>query len=177
MHLWNESYAKSSCQIEIDQIQNNSSMICHRFVIVALFVIVDVVCGFAPLSQQTIVHKIHESPSIDHLQQSSSLLMMNPLQDADVIEPISSFLTAVETFDGSSIVDPVVVSNVFWSALKGKFLAIIIGQFLASLAFAFITYVLSKQLTTLAGFVSEKLFKQNVQKGFDDAFVKSVKTL
>lgn len=147
------------------------------FVIGLLFVIVDAVCGFAPLSQQTMLHpQIHESSSIDHLQHASSLFMTNPLQDAGVIEPLSSFLTAVETFDGSSIVDPVVVSNVFWSALKGKFLAIIIGQFLASLAFAFITYVLSKQLTSLAGFVSEKLLKQNVQKGFDDAFLKSVKT-
>uniref|UniRef100_A0A7S2XSI7 Uncharacterized protein n=1 Tax=Attheya septentrionalis TaxID=420275 RepID=A0A7S2XSI7_9STRA len=58
----------------------------------------------------------------------------------------SSMWTAVETFDGSTIVDPVVVSNVFWAGLKGKIISVIIGQLLAALAFAALASVVANQL-------------------------------
>jgi uncharacterized protein involved in cysteine biosynthesis len=58
----------------------------------------------------------------------------------------SSIWTAVETFDGSTIVNPVVVSNVFWAGLKGKILSVIIGQLLAALAFAALASVVANQL-------------------------------
>jgi hypothetical protein len=70
----------------------------------------------------------------------------------------SSLLTAVEVFDGSTIVDPVVVSTVFWSSLKAKFLAVVIGQVLAAVAFAILSTFLASQISQAGDFVSQKLF-------------------
>jgi len=50
----------------------------------------------------------------------------------------SDLFTSVETFDGS-LVDPVVVSTAFWTALKGKFVALVIGQLLATIVFTGVT--------------------------------------
>lgn len=59
----------------------------------------------------------------------------------------ASIATAVETFDGSSIVDPVVVSNVFWAGLKAKLIAFIFGQILAAAVFSIILSVAASQFT------------------------------
>jgi cadmium resistance protein CadD (predicted permease) len=67
----------------------------------------------------------------------------------------STLTTAVvEVFDGSGI-DPVVVSNVFWSKLQANFISILIGQFLAAIAFAFITSLAASQLTKLGSHVTD----------------------
>ena len=71
---------------------------------------------------------------------SSSSLQMVP----EIFES-TSLLQAVEVFDGSSI-DPVVVSNIYWSSLTGKIIAVIIGQVLATITFSILTYFLSSQL-------------------------------
>jgi hypothetical protein len=60
---------------------------------------------------------------------------------------ISSILTAMEVFDGSTIVDPVVVSDVFWTSLKGKVIAVVIGQFLATLAFGALAWLVTSQIS------------------------------
>jgi hypothetical protein len=70
----------------------------------------------------------------------------------------SSLLTAVEVFDGSTIVDPVVVSNVFWIGLKSKLLAFVIGQVLATIAFALLASFMATQITQLGEFATKKLF-------------------
>ena len=57
-----------------------------------------------------------------------------------------TLLTAVDTFDGSQIVDPVVVSNAFWGGLKGKIISVIIGQLLATIAFTALTSAVASQL-------------------------------
>lgn len=59
----------------------------------------------------------------------------------------SLILAAVEVFDGSTIVDPVVVSDVFWTSLKGKFVAVIIGQLLATLAFGLLSWFVTSQIS------------------------------
>lgn len=69
----------------------------------------------------------------------------------------STLTTAVDVFDGSGI-DPVVVSNVFWSKLQANFISILIGQFLAAIAFAFITSLAASQLTKLGSFVTDNIF-------------------
>lgn len=66
----------------------------------------------------------------------------------------STLTTAVEVFDGSGI-DPVVVSNVFWSKLQANFISILIGQFLAAIVFAFITSLAASQLTKLGSHVAD----------------------
>ena len=64
--------------------------------------------------------------------------------------PSSFWINAVETFDGSEIVNPVIVSNVFWVGLKSKILSILIGQFLATIAFALLTNFISNNAMKIA---------------------------
>lgn len=71
--------------------------------------------------------------------------------------PSSTILSVVETFDGNQIVDPVVVSGVFWSSLKAKFLSFIIGQLLATIAFGVVTTVAASQLSKFGDFISGTL--------------------
>jgi len=70
----------------------------------------------------------------------------------------SSFhLSDVEIFDGSSIVDPVVVSNSFWSNLQTQLLSLILGQFIATVVFAVAAYFLAPQLSKLRDTVLSKI--------------------
>jgi hypothetical protein len=69
----------------------------------------------------------------------------------------STLTTAVNVFDGSGI-DPVVVSNVFWSKLQANFISMIIGQFLAAIVFAFLTSIAASQLSKLGSFVTDNFF-------------------
>ena len=73
----------------------------------------------------------------------------------------SSILTAVDVFDGSSIVDPVVVSDVFWTSLKAKIIAVIIGQALAGIAFAVFSSFVASQISQMGDFVSKQVFKSS----------------
>jgi hypothetical protein len=75
----------------------------------------------------------------------------------------NSFWTAVEVFDGSDIVDSVVVSNVFWTSLQTKFVSFMIGQFLAAAAFSILLSVVSFQFTKVTDFVSEKIFPSSTE--------------
>lgn len=70
----------------------------------------------------------------------------------------NTLTTAVDVFDGSGV-DPVVVSNVFWSRLQGNFLSVLIGNFLAAIVFSFIMSQASTQLSKLGSFVTENIFK------------------
>eukprot|EP00980_Cylindrotheca_fusiformis_P027428 scaffold20430_cov120-Cylindrotheca_fusiformis.AAC.2 len=79
-----------------------------------------------------------------------------------MIPDVSSLLTAVEVFDGSTIVDPVVVSGVFWTSLKARLLAVVIGQALAAAAFAMAFTFLAPQISQAGEFVSQKLFQSDL---------------
>ena len=59
----------------------------------------------------------------------------------------SLWTCTIPTFDGSTIVDPEVVSTVFWSSLKSKILSVIIAQFLTAGAFIFLTNFISVNTT------------------------------
>lgn len=72
----------------------------------------------------------------------------------------ASLVIAVEVFDGSQIVDPVVVSNVFWSSLQAKLLSVVIGQLIATIVFGLITSLAAKQIGNIGTFLSEKVFSQ-----------------
>jgi hypothetical protein len=96
----------------------------------------------------TVVPSFHR-PALDHRSVSHHDMISSDL---------GSILTSVEVFDGSSIVDPVVVSNVFWVNLKAKILAVIIGQLLASVAFAIVSTLVASQIGQVGEFVSQKLF-------------------
>lgn len=93
----------------------------------------------------------------------------------------SSIITAVETFDGSTIADPVVVSSVFWSSLQTKIVSVIIGQVLASIVFAGLTFVVSTQMSNIGDYIDKKVFKerQNVENSVKEnvgKVVENVKT-
>ena len=73
----------------------------------------------------------------------------------------SHFLTAaVPTFDGNSIVDPVVVSNAFWDGITRQFVSLIIGQFLAATVFGLITTLAASQMSKLGTFMTENALGQ-----------------
>mmetsp|Transcript_20739 Transcript_20739/g.31388 ORF Transcript_20739/g.31388 Transcript_20739/m.31388 type:complete len:255 (-) Transcript_20739:716-1480(-) len=96
------------------------------------------------------------------LTSSSRLRLMLP--------DTSSILTSVEVFDGSTIVDPVVVSNVFWNSLKAKILALVIAQLLAAVAFVLLSSYFASQISTIGDFVSNYLFKD---EGSNKDFIKA----
>lgn len=73
----------------------------------------------------------------------------------------SSILTAVETFDGSEIVDPIVVSGIFWTSLKTKLLSVILGQFLAVIVFGLLSSLAATQIGNVTDFVTNKIFRDN----------------
>lgn len=87
----------------------------------------------------------------------------------------NNFLTtAVETFDGSTIADPVVVSSVFWSSLQTKIISVIIGQILATIVFAGLSFVVSTQLTNIGDYLSKNLFRESTVNNSVDTLKKNV---
>jgi len=67
---------------------------------------------------------------------------------------------SVETFEGSEVVDPVVVSNVFWAGLKGKILSVIIGQILATVVFGILASLAANQISKLGDYVATNVFQE-----------------
>ncbi|KAG7342880.1 hypothetical protein IV203_020824 [Nitzschia inconspicua] len=68
----------------------------------------------------------------------------------------SNILLSVDVFDGSSIVDPVVVSGSFWSSLQRQVLSVILGQLLAAIVFTIVASFFASQLSGLRDFVVSK---------------------
>jgi hypothetical protein len=71
----------------------------------------------------------------------------------------SSFLTSVEFFDGSSVVDPVVVSGAFWTSLKAKLFALVLGEVAATLIFGLIICLGASQLGKFTEGLSRKILQ------------------
>ena len=67
---------------------------------------------------------------------------------------------AVEVFDGSTIVDPVVVSNAFYASFASKLFSLLLGQLLAGILFSFLASLVATQLPKLGEIVSTNIFKQ-----------------
>jgi hypothetical protein len=86
---------------------------------------------------------------------------------------VSSLLTAVEVFDGSSIVNPEVVSTVFWTSLKGKIIAVVLGQVLAAVAFALLSSLLASQISQLGSFATKTFFGQSPEANARKTFIKA----
>jgi hypothetical protein len=89
---------------------------------------------------------------------SSSSLTLRMITGGEIMDGWNSFLTAVEVFDGSTIVDPVVVSNAFWASLTRQFVSLLIGQLFAAVVFGLLTTFAASQMSSLGNFVSEKVF-------------------
>ena len=142
------------------------------------------------------LHNKSSMLSTTQMRHSSSLNMIDPGVAAgfafpDIIPAVinsppldhiisSSLALSVETFDGSTV-DPVVVSSVFWSSFQNKILSVILGQILASIAFAGLTYALSSQFSALGDYVSKNVFQggggggnENGNSSASDAKAKTV---
>ena len=144
------------------------------------------------------LHKKSSILSTTQMRHSSSLNMIDPgvaagfafpdiisdaaFTNAPSLDHIisSSLALSVETFDGSTV-DPVVVSSVFWSSFQNKILSVILGQILASIAFAGLTYALSSQFSALGDYVSKNVFQggggggnENGNSSASDARAKTV---
>lgn len=78
----------------------------------------------------------------------------------------SIFTSTIETFDGSQI-DPVVVSGVFWSSLKAKFVSFLIGQLLATLVFSVLITLAASQLGKVGEWVTTTIGEQVERKSED----------
>ena len=92
-------------------------------------------------------------PSIRHAAVSSSSSRKSTIVSLSMLPTLltttNPMWMAMEVFDGSSIVDPVVVSDVFWTSLKGKLIAVVIGQLLATVAFGALSWLVTSQLSRL----------------------------
>ncbi len=151
------------------------------------------VASFAPTSTmkpRLYAQKLDTSSKVNH---HSSLLTTNhdatqttqrtrtTTKPLHMVVDASSLITAVETFDGSTIADPVVVSSVFWSSLQTRIVSVIIGQILATIVFSALCFVVSTQLTNIGDYVSEKVFRErrNVESSVKEnvgRVVENVKT-
>jgi hypothetical protein len=98
----------------------------------------------------------------------------NSYEPRQMLPDASSIITAgVEVFDGSTIVNPVVVSDVFWASLKGKIIAVIIGQALATVAFGVLSWFLSSQISQLGDKVTNTLSKGSTKENPPSTFIKA----
>lgn len=80
----------------------------------------------------------------------------------------TSILTAFEVFDGKDIVEPVVVSNVFWVSLQEKLTYFVAGQLLAVAVFVVLATVAGQQLSQLGDFLDDKIFSQEPSSSTKD---------
>ncbi|KAL7482140.1 hypothetical protein ACHAW6_007824 [Cyclotella cf. meneghiniana] len=61
------------------------------------------------------------------------------------LRTLPTLVTSVKVFDASTLTDTVVVSNSFWNTLSAKLPALLLAQFLASVAFVAIVSILAAQ--------------------------------
>jgi hypothetical protein len=96
----------------------------------------------------------HFLMSEDRPSVASTRMMMMLSNDAQIttsacLKSSSIVTSAVEIFDGSTIVDPVVISNIFWSTLKAKLIWLVIGQLISVALFAIVASVAASQMSTI----------------------------
>ena len=73
---------------------------------------------------------------------------------------LPSLLTAFDTFDGSGIVDPVVVSSAFWTSLTTKIVSLLIGQLIATIVFTVVISIAASQISGVLDRVSKGIVER-----------------
>jgi hypothetical protein len=92
----------------------------------------------------------HFRQSVNVLPLSTRLMLYDDVLSTSASLSSSSLVTsAVEIFDGSTIIDPVVVSNIFWATLKAKLIWLVIGQVISVAIFAIVASVAASQMSTI----------------------------
>eukprot|EP00977_Amphora_coffeiformis_P005311 scaffold1131_cov161-Amphora_coffeaeformis.AAC.5 len=109
--------------------------------------------ALCPLSVKS---KVAGKTDKHHLASSTALSVALLSYDLD----LPSLLTAFDTFDGSAVVDPVVVSDVFWSSLATKILSLVLGQILATIVFSVVISIAASQLSGVMDRVSKGIVER-----------------
>lgn len=104
----------------------------------------------SPLTKDSMLR--FPSPVMQHVSAAKSINYMLP--DG------FSFLTAVEVFDGSEIVNPIVVSGAYWGSLQTKLINFIIVEIASAVLFVIFVKLAASQLSNLGDFVSERVFRK-----------------
>lgn len=129
-----------------------------------------------PLVQSFTIPAQFSIPSRSGLARStadSSTTSFHQMLPADLR---SNLLLSVDVFDGSSIVDPVVVSGAFWGSLQRQIISVILGQFLAAVVFTILASFFATQLSSVREFVVSKIFPDNnngAQKAGTKEFIRA----
>jgi len=105
------------------------------------------------------------SPFISHTSAAASTSGTSLCSFSDVHAAVA----VIETFDGTGVVDPVVVSNVFWGSLKAKLLSIVIGQVLAIVVFGILSSLAANQLRKFGDYVSNQFSSPSNNKSGCDS--------
>ena len=84
----------------------------------------------------------------------------------------SSMMLSVDVFDGSTIVDPVVVSSSFWRSLQTQIISALLGQFFAAIVFGIVVSFFGSQLSNIKDFVLGKV-QQQVSTDDKNSFIKA----
>mmetsp|Transcript_4284 Transcript_4284/g.4712 ORF Transcript_4284/g.4712 Transcript_4284/m.4712 type:complete len:293 (-) Transcript_4284:199-1077(-) len=96
--------------------------------------------------------QLRDSPYVNGGITALSLLPLSQLIiDSDPYHVSSILISQVETFDGSSIVSPVVVSTIYWTNVKSKLFLLLLGQFVAGFALAVATPTILPKLADMMG--------------------------
>jgi hypothetical protein len=112
------------------------------------------------------MHMLPPGTAIDIIDGTTQLMssaagIIDPMMAAQHIMMKTSTLhlsvAPVEIFDGSSIIDPVVISTSFWSALQRQILSVILGQIFAAVVFSILASFLAPQLSSFRDFILSKL--------------------
>lgn len=95
------------------------------------------------------------------------MLPLDSLTSASLASSLSSsssslIVSVVEYFDGSQVIDPVVVSDSFWNGFSSRIISLLIGQFLAVMAFGIITTLASQQITKAGEWVANQWFSKTI---------------
>jgi uncharacterized sodium:solute symporter family permease YidK len=91
----------------------------------------------------------------------------------DSFDVASSLLTAVEVFDGSSIVDPVVVSGSFWGSLQRQLISVLLGQFLAAIVFGLVASFFASQISNAKDFIFSRLLDETSNNNQQRPFIRA----
>ena len=114
--------------------------------------------------------QLRDSPYANGEITALSLLPLSQLIiDSDPYHVSSILISQVETFDGSSIVNPVVVSTIYWTNVKSKLFLLLLGQFVAGFALAVATpTILPKLADRTRVMIGDNVLKSNTQRSRDN---------
>jgi len=106
---------------------------------------------------------------------TTTTAIIDPIMTTTTLHLSVAAAAAVEIFDGSTIIDPVVVSNSFWSGLRKQILSVILGQLFAAVVFSILASFLAPQLSSFKDMILSK-FNDDESNETTSAFIPRSRT-